>query len=191
MKQRIKSLIRKFMNIIYEIRYIKKFDNVYLGKRVKIVRARQIRFGRNVNIQHDNLVILHNINGNLIISDGCDIGSYSRIAAISNVFIDKNVITGPNVFIADYNHNYLNIDVPIKSGGNIVYDKGIRIGEGSWIGTNSVIVGNVSIGKHCVIGANSVVTKDIPDYCVVVGSPAKIIKKYDLKTMCWKKQDEL
>lgn len=189
MKQRIKRLIREIMNIVYEIRYIKKFYNVYFGKRVKIVRARQIVFGRNVNIQHDNLIILHNKNGNLIISDGCDIGSYSRIAAIRNVFIDKDVITGPNVFIADYNHNFKNIDVPIKSGGNIIYDKGIRIGEGSWIGTNSVIVGNVNIGKHCVIGANSVVTKDIPDYCVVVGSPAKIIKKYDFEDMCWKRQD--
>ena len=37
--------------------------------------------------------------------------------------------------------------------------------------------GNVKIGKHCVIGANSVVTKDVPDYCVAVGSPARVIKK--------------
>ena len=43
-------------------------------------------------------------------------------------------------------------------------------------GINVVIVGNVKIGKHCVIGANSVVTKDIPDYCVAVGSPARVIK---------------
>lgn len=52
------------------------------------------------------------------------------------------------------------------------------IGHGSWLGTNVVIVGNVHIGYNCVIGANSVVTKDIPDYCVAVGAPVKIIKKY-------------
>lgn len=40
-----------------------------------------------------------------------------------------------------------------------------------------MIVGNVKIGNHCVIGANSVVTKDVPDYCVAVGSPARVIKK--------------
>ena len=47
------------------------------------------------------------------------------------------------------------------------------------IGINAVIVGNVKIGKHCVIGANSVVTKDVPDYCVAVGSPAKVIKRIE------------
>lgn len=53
----------------------------------------------------------------------------------------------------------------------------VTIGDGSYIGINAVIVGNVRIGKHCVIGANSVVTKDVPDYCVAVGSPARVIKK--------------
>ena len=52
----------------------------------------------------------------------------------------------------------------------------VFIGEGSYIGINAVIVGNIKIGKHCVIGANSVVTKNVPDYCVAVGSPAKVIK---------------
>lgn len=52
-------------------------------------------------------------------------------------------------------------------------------GNGVYIGINAVIVGNVKIGKHCVIGANSVVTKDVPDYCVAVGSPAKVIKRIE------------
>ena len=53
----------------------------------------------------------------------------------------------------------------------------VTIGDCSYIGINAIIVGNVKIGKYCVIGANSVVTKDIPDYSVAVGSPAKIIKR--------------
>lgn len=52
----------------------------------------------------------------------------------------------------------------------------VTIGDGSYIGINAVIVGNVKIGKHCVIGANSVVTEDVLDYCVAVGSPEKVIK---------------
>lgn len=52
----------------------------------------------------------------------------------------------------------------------------VSIGDGSYIGINTVIVGNVKIGKRCVIGANSVVTKDVPDYCVAVGSLAGVIK---------------
>ena len=61
----------------------------------------------------------------------------------------------------------------------------MEIGDGSWLGTHVVIAGNVKIGKHCVIGANSVVTKDIPDYCVAAGIPAKIIKKYNFDTCTW------
>ena len=56
-----------------------------------------------------------------------------------------------------------------------------------------MIVGNVKIGKHCVIGANTVVTKDIPNYCVAVGSPAKVIKRYNFEIGEWesvKKQEE-
>ena len=45
----------------------------------------------------------------------------------------------------------------------------------------------VTIGKNSVIGANSVVTKDIPDYCVAVGAPAKVIKKYDFESGKWLK----
>jgi len=59
------------------------------------------------------------------------------------------------------------------------------IGEGSWIGTKVSIIGSVRIGKHCVIGANSVVTKDIPDFSVAVGAPAKVIKRYDFERKEW------
>ena len=48
-----------------------------------------------------------------------------------------------------------------------------------------VVVGKVRIGKHCVIGANSVVTKDIPDYSVAAGIPAKVIKRYDFEKSEW------
>lgn len=54
---------------------------------------------------------------------------------------------------------------------------GVSIGDDTWIGTNVVIAGTVEIGKHCVIGANSVVTHDIPDYSVVAGCPARVIKQ--------------
>jgi acetyltransferase-like isoleucine patch superfamily enzyme len=62
----------------------------------------------------------------------------------------------------------------------------VEIGEGAWIGENVCIIG-ASVGKGCVIGANSVVTKNIPDYCVAVGAPAKIIKRYSFELNEWLK----
>lgn len=85
-----------------------------------------------------------------------------------------------------YNHEYRNIKLPVsKQGIMSQMDSKVIIGEGSWLGTNVVVVGKVRIGKHCVIGANSVVTKDIPDYSVAAGIPAKVIKKYDFEKEEW------
>lgn len=101
----------------------------------------------------------------------------------------KSVLTGPDNYFSLYDHCYTDTDKPIIIQGayklnNNGHDEMI-IGEGSWIGTHCGIIGDVHIGKHCVVAANSVVTKDIPDYCVVAGAPAKIIKKYDFETKEW------
>ena len=80
------------------------------------------------------------------------------------------------MYITDCDHEYRNIKIPVIDQGIVQRGQKVSIGEGSYIGINTVIVGNVKIGKHCVIGANSVVTKDVPDYCVAVGSPARVIK---------------
>lgn len=93
--------------------------------------------------------------------------------------IGEKVLLSPNVYITDCDHEYRNIDIPVIDQGITQKGQTVFIGDGSYIGINAVIVGNVKIGKHCVIGANSIVTRDIPDYCVAVGSPAKIIKKYE------------
>ena len=81
------------------------------------------------------------------------------------------------MYITDCDHEYRDINVPVIDQGIVQRGQMVSIGEGSYIGINAVIVGNVKIGKHCVIGANSVVTKDVPDFCVAVGSPARVIKK--------------
>jgi len=84
-------------------------------------------------------------------------------------------------------HEYKDITIPIKEQPIINAGK-VIIGEHSWIGENVCIIG-AKIGKHCVIGANSVVTKDIPDYSVAVGVPAKVIKKYSFEKNEWEKVD--
>lgn len=80
------------------------------------------------------------------------------------------------MYITDCDHEYRNLKIPVIDQEIVQRGQRVFIGKASYIGINTVIVGNVKIGKHCVIGANSVVTKDLPDYCVAVGSPAKVIK---------------
>lgn len=119
------------------------------------------------------------------IDDNTTIGHFAHIIAYHSVKIEKSVLIADRVFISDCTHSYNNIDLPVlfQKVNNI---SNVKIGEGTWIGENVCILG-ASIGKHCVIGSNSVVTKDIPDFCVAIGAPAKIIKKYDKINNEWQK----
>lgn len=103
--------------------------------------------------------------------------SVAGLSIANSLNMGEKVLLSPNVYITDCDHEYCNLEVPVIDQGVVQRGQTVSIGDGSYIGINAVIVGNVKIGKHCVIGANSVVTKDVPDYCVAVGSPSRVIKK--------------
>ena len=116
------------------------------------------------------------------------IGYYSEIMACHKVEIGNNTICGPYMFITDSNHEYRNPELPISEQGAPLSEKNnsVVIGDDCWIGAHVTIAGSVIIGKHCVIGANSFVNSNIPDYCVAVGTPAKVKKVFDKETQKWK-----
>lgn len=124
----------------------------------------------------------------LIIEDGATIGNFNHITCIDEVVIGKNVLTADRVYISDNYHDYKSINIPILSQ-KVKSKKTAKIGEGSWVGENACII-SCTIGKNCVIAANSVVTKDIPDYCIAGGVPAKVMKRYNTATESWEKTDE-
>jgi carbonic anhydrase/acetyltransferase-like protein (isoleucine patch superfamily) len=112
----------------------------------------------------------------LLIGDRCIIGQGSYIVAHDRIFIGDDVQMGPYVYITDQNHGYENPDLPI--GTQWPVNKEVTIGAGSWIGTGAIILPGTTIGNNVVIGAGSVVTGKIPDRCVVVGAPARIVRRY-------------
>ncbi|MBD3289161.1 acyltransferase [candidate division KSB1 bacterium] len=123
----------------------------------------------------------------LVIDDLSRLGNFNHIASVRDVYIGKKVLTADKVYISDNLHTYEDIsnppiELPTK------FHRSVSIGDESWIGENVCIIG-ANIGKHCVIGANSVVTKDIPDYSVAVGIPARVIKQYNSSTKQWEKVD--
>ena len=103
--------------------------------------------------------------------DGVYIGPQCNIGKCR---IEKNCLLGSGVHIMSGKgqHNFDDIDTPIQEQGGTF--KAITVGEDSWIGNGALIMANV--GKKCVIGAGAVVVSDIPDYSIVAGNPAKIIK---------------
>ena len=113
--------------------------------------------------------------------------SIDELKEIGFASIGNNVLISDRVFISDHIHGYTDVGLPIINQ-KLEPRGSVRIKEGAFIGINSVIMPGVSIGKNSVVGASSVVTKDVPDYCVVAGNPARVIKKYDLESNKWEKQ---
>lgn len=119
----------------------------------------------------------------LEIGDGSRIGRFNHIYATRRISIGRKVLTANGVYISDNLHGYRDITTAVLDQP-ITQTRDVAIGDGSWIGHNACVVG-ASIGRHCIVGANAVVTRDIPDYCVVVGAPAVIIKRYDAARGDW------
>lgn len=162
-------------SIIYSPNLIKGAGYIEIGDYVRIYKGLRIE---TVN-QEENLN-----RKKIFIGNHVAIGQYAHIISKAKVTIDNYALLADRVFITDCEHNYCDVEKPVMYQGTRVI-KEITIGEGSWIGENVCILG-ANVGKQTVIGANSVVTKDIPDYCIAVGTPAKVIKKYDKENREWK-----
>lgn len=159
-------------------------------KPLRLDGKKRIFIGYGCNVGYKSWLAAMPLTGNLpelVIEDGCAIGNFNHIYATKSVILHKNVLTADKVYISDNLHGYDDVETPIQKQ-KIIQNRTVEIGEGSWIGENVCVLG-AKIGKHCVIGANSVVNKDIPDYCVAVGAPAKVIKRYDCDTNTWQKTD--
>ena len=119
----------------------------------------------------------------LKIGDGCKIGANNHFYATRSVVLEDQVLTASNVYVADNSHKYTDPTQAI-SNQPIQQLENVRIGEGTWLGQNVCIIG-VTIGRGCVIGANAVVLDHIPDYCVAVGAPARIVRRLDRNSGRW------
>jgi acetyltransferase-like isoleucine patch superfamily enzyme len=112
----------------------------------------------------------------LRIGDRCVIGRGSHIVAHHSIQIGDDVFTGPYVYITDQNHSYADVDVPV--GRQWPVNSSVRIGAGTWLGTGAVILPGSDIGRNVVVAAGAVVRGAVPDYAVVGGVPARVIREY-------------
>lgn len=131
-------------------------------------------------------------NKKIIIGKNCKIGDYVHIAAGEKVTIGDNCLFASKIYVSDISHGDYsdrktasNPDIPPDE--RVLVVKPVVIGNNVWLGDNVSVLPGVVIGNGCVIGANAVVNSSIPDNCIAVGVPAKIIKKYDEVTKVWKK----
>lgn len=166
---------------------------------VRLRFASNVRLGRGVYLDHgayihacpggvsigpDSLVmknaILHVYNFRDLPRAGITIGARSLVGEScilrgqGGITIGDDVYLGTLVQLLAVNHIFDDVSRPVSHQG--ITAEGIRIADGAWVGSGAIVLDSVRIGRNAVVGAGAVVTKDVPDYCVAVGNPARVVR---------------
>lgn len=129
----------------------------------------------------------------LIIGDDVNIEQNVHLICSVSVVIGNEVSITGGCAIVDTVHPYNDICNTRKIGERLDLHASapVEIGPKSFVGFGTIILPGVRIGRNCVIGANSTVTRDIPDFCVACGNPARVIKRYDPATGAWVQEERV
>lgn len=174
MKNKIRLYYRIFFLVVYNVfgKYLPDSEaRISFGsKRIRGFLAKQIcmQTGKNINIQRKAIFGME-----ISIGDNSGIGRDSMIQ--NHVSLGKNIMMGPQCFIYTINHKFDNIDIPMIYQGFSEYEP-VIIEDDVWIGARVTILPGVKIGHGSIIAAGSVVTKNVDDYAIVGGVPARVIK---------------
>ncbi len=120
----------------------------------------------------------------LHIGDRVTASSALHLIVYDHVSIEDDVLLAGNVYISDGSHAIVRGDRPYKYQG-IERVAPVRVGRGAWLGQNVVVLPGVTIGAYAVVGANAVVTRDVPAGSVAVGTPARVVRRWDAESETW------
>lgn len=195
-----KTIVSKFDSFLYLLLHHWRYKMIFgaINRKCRVLNPVKIDGGKRIFLLGKNIIIANGtwlaaepLTGvskcRLEIGEGTKVGHYNHIYCTQSIKIESNVLIADKVYISDNLHNYEDISTPIFMQ-SIKQLKPVVIGTGAWLGENVCIIG-ANVGRGSVVGANSVVTKDIPDYCIAVGVPSKIIKRYCFDTQMWCKTD--
>ncbi len=168
-----------------------------LGRGLVVRHPGRMRFGANVAIDDgafidasgageigvqlgDGVVVSRNCiilgkNGPIVFKERVDIGFNCSFASAAGITVGACTIIAGNCYIGGGRYHHEALDLPIMDQG--AYSRGeIVIGENCWIGAGAIILDGVKLGKGVIVGAGAVVTKDVPDFAIVAGTPATILR---------------
>ena len=163
----------KTLFVLYKVfaSWLPKSDHFKPGAWLRRLFAKAIvcHCGKEVNIEQGA-----SFTPGLSIGDRSGVGI--RCELTGPITIGKDVMMGPEVVIYTSGPKFERTDISMMDQG-FTEIKPVTIGNDVWIGRRVIIMPGVKIGDGCVIGAGAVVTKDIPDYSVACGVPAKVVKQ--------------
>lgn len=174
----LRRAVRRIERLVPKLRYLGRcwqFDEA--GRRgaieagVRILGDARIRLGDRVTLRRG--VVLAG-NGRLTIGSGTTINDGSQISAFDSVQIGADCLFAPRVCVLDIDHRFDSRERPLKQQGYRTAP--VVIGDDVWLGANVVVLRGVRIGRGVIVGANSVVTRDLPDFAIAAGAPARVLR---------------
>ncbi len=173
---------------------------VFVGRNVTLMNTRKLKIGNGVTLQDGSVLdglskkgevigdnvnigpsviikasgILTNLGVGLSMGKNSGIGAFSFVGCGGGVTIGENVIMGQYVSFHSENHNHSRTDLPIRLQGT--NRKGITLGDDCWVGAKVTFLDGCIVGKGCVVAAGSVVRGEFPEYSVIAGVPARVIR---------------
>jgi len=143
------------------------------GRGIEIWRPWTVSIGCYVEFEGSVFIKVVSEHAKIKIGDYVFIGKGVEIDVAEMVTIGPHSLLAPGVFITDHNHN---IARHIRIDEQGCKSRPVLIGEDVWLGANAVVLNGVTIGKGAVVGAGSVVTDNVPEYSIVAGVPAKLLR---------------
>lgn len=178
------KLIWGFLALCYAP-FFKKFSfPSHIGIPLFTYGLKGISIGKRVRVMPGLRMETHN-KGIIIFKDNISIGQNVHITSAGNLIIGSDTTILGNVFVTNIDHDYQEISKHILDQKMIV--KETSIGKNCFIGYGAAIQAGTILGEQCVVGTNAVVRGIFPDYSVIVGVPAKVVKRYNIDTKNWEK----
>ena len=162
---------------------------LFLGRnlQIQIARGARVRFGRFVWVGDGTKIRCHE--GEVVIGEKTVLGQECTISAYRRVRIGEQCVVADRAMFIDFDHGAAEVERPIRVQG--IYKRDVEVGSNVWIGYGACFLRGVRVGDNSIVGTNSVVTRDVPANSVVGGVPARVIRTREApRTLRWREPVE-
>lgn len=194
---KIKDIIKALYMHIFHIRILLCASKIgrkcFIGRRARINKCKYINMGDNCRIGNDCRLSMYDEFGGvsyhpeLCFGNNVYMGDHLTILCADKIHIKDNVLMASYITITSENHG-MDVEGDLGYGKQPLVTAPVTIKEGVWIGEKVIILPGITVGKKAIIAAGSVVTRNVPDYTIVAGNPARIIKRYNFDTHTWERE---